>query len=755
MMSGCPLPQNLATLCCVAFILATASLFSSGAGYAAESVLPAVAAEKPNNPIAFNADELQVKDNDRLVIATGHVEIIQNPRILTADRVEYNRETGLMIAEGNVSLMEENQNVVFADRFEITGDLKNGFADHIRLLLADNSRLAAVGGERRDGNKTILQKAVYSPCAPCQEHPEKAPLWQVKARTAVNDEVSKDVIYRDAVLEFAGVPVFYTPYFSHPAPDVYQRSGLLSSSVGSDRELGGVVRTYTYFAIDPYLDTTLEATATANQGEVLGSEWRKRWDFGSLDIGGSLSNSDRSRGIGANKETIDTPVRGHFFANGRFDLNDEWRSGFDILRSTDDTYLREFRYSEEDMLRNRLYAEYFNRRDFASVDAYYFQDLRPGISENSPYVIPVAKYQMLGDPGTTFGGRWKIDTGMQSLYRPQGADSYRTDLSGDWERRWQLPGGFLATTNLGARGDAYITRDQDQSPFSTGSAKNDDTQTRFLPSAQTTVSYPMVADLGWAQHSLEPLASVIVSPSLSNSKQIIIPNEDSRDLEFDSSNLFSDNRFPGDDRVESGTRVIYGLRSGWYGGWGFTRTFLGQSLRLDDDQILPENTGLEDNVSDIVGSLRSQIHDYIDVDYRFRVNQSDLNSRRQEVTSLIGKPSLRANISYLLADGALTTDVPQDREQLYSGLSSALTDTWSVGGYNRRDLGERDGSLATGLYVAYRDECFNLSLNTQRNFTNRSGLESGDTIFLRVGFKNLGELESPNFGPDLFGRNKN
>lgn len=710
---------------------------------------------KQKDPIAFSADELQVTDGDRRVIAIGNVEIIQAPRILNADRVEYDRQTGLMIAEGNVNLTENNQNVVFADRFEITGDLKNGFADHIKILMADDSRLAALGGERRDGSKSVLEKVVYSPCALCKDDPTKPPIWQVKANKAIHDETTQDVIYRDAVLEFAGVPVFYTPYFSHPAPDVYQRSGLLSTTIGSDSDLGGIIRTYSYLALDPYFDATVEATATTKQGELLGTEIRKRWDFGLLDIGGSLSNAERSRGTGSSKQTFDPNGRGHFFANGRFDLTDEWRSGLDIMRASDDTYLREFNYSDEDILRNRLYAEYFNRRDYAAINAYYFQDLRPGIPEDSPYVVPWMNYQMLGDPGETFGGRWQFDTGLQSLYRPEGADSYRFSVAGDWERRWFLPAGFLATANLGAHGDFYITNDQQLSLYSTPTTPNSDTETRFLPDAQATLSWPLMTDMGWARHTLEPIASVITAPQ-TDDDQIMIPNEDSRDLEFDIENLFSRNHFPGHDRMESGTRFIYGLKSGWDGDWGFTRTFLGQSVRLDDDRILPQDSGLEDKSSDLVGSIRGQYGQYVDVDYRFRLDEQDLASRRHELSGSFGTSSLRLNTAYFLAKGVPATDVAQDREQLYTGLSTALTDYWSIGGYNRRDFDDPDaGTLASGLYLAYRDECFDFSINAQRNFTNRSGLDSGDTIYFRLGFKNLGELESPNFGPDLFGRNNN
>ena len=45
----------------------------------------------------------------------------------------------------------------------------------------------------------------------------------------------------------------------------------------------------------------------------------------------------------------------------------------------------------------------------------------------------------------------------------------------------------------------------------------------------------------------------------------LITNEDSRNFEFDDTNLFAINRFPGRDRYEGGPRVNYGLRGAIYG----------------------------------------------------------------------------------------------------------------------------------------------------------------------------------------------
>ena len=49
----------------------------------------------------------------------------------------------------------------------------------------------------------------------------------------------------------------------------------------------------------------------------------------------------------------------------------------------------------------------------------------------------------------------------------------------------------------------------------------------------------------------EPIVSLTTSPVLED--QDDIPNEDSQDIELNPTNLFRANRFPGVDRLDSGT----------------------------------------------------------------------------------------------------------------------------------------------------------------------------------------------------------
>src|SRR3546814_17007927 len=64
---------------------------------------------------------------------------------------------------------------------------------------------------------------------------------------------------------------------------------------------------------------------------------------GELRVAGSATVADREEGDGTIAENR---FRGHIDAEGRFDLDDTWRWGFEANRTTDDTYLRAYDFDD-------------------------------------------------------------------------------------------------------------------------------------------------------------------------------------------------------------------------------------------------------------------------------------------------------------------------------------------------------------------------------------------------------------------------
>lgn len=690
-------------------------------------------------PFLLKADDLTFDDSLGLVVARGNVEISQNNRVLMADTVTYNQKTDVMTASGHVSLMEATGEVTFAEYAEFTDDLKNGVVDSIRMLLADNSRLAANGGRRIGGVTTEMSKAVYSPCDLCKSDPTKAPLWQVKAVRVTHDSVSKDVEYRDATLEIYGVPVGYVPYFSHPDPTVKRRSGFLAPSYGTSTDLGTFIRTPYYWAINDHQDATVSPMYTTDQGLVMAGEYRQRLTNGDLQFSGSYTHpTDPPPGA---------ENRGHIRGSGRFDLDDTWRSGFNVLRSTDDTYLRRYRFpagenlfgSADKALVSSAFVEGFMRRNYARATAYSYQGLRanddPG---KTPLILPLAEYNFRGEPDR-HGGRFNIDSSILSLTRDEGADSRRLSVKSSWNLPHTSSAGDIYNLTASLQTDIYNV-DGVPTPGNPNVLQEGFTG-RAFPQLQFNWRYPFVKHTGTTTQFFEPIAGFVVAPRGGNPDKL--PNEDSLDVEFDDLNLFRDTRFTGVDRVEGGQRVVYGLRGGVYGqNGGSSSAFIGQSYRFNDDSPYAAGTGLDDQLSDVVGRLSISPNNMLDFLYRFRFNAEDMRWRRSEVTMGVGS-RYRLDLTYLFFDEEKSTSQFGDREEISGTLSVGLTDHWRAFAGARRNLAEpNEGFVSLGGGLTYSDECLIFMTSVSRRFTQDRDLVPSTTILFQLVFKNLGEIRS-------------
>ncbi len=691
-------------------------------------------------PVLLSADRISYDEELGIVIASGNVEIAQEARVLMADTVTYNERTNQVVATGNVSLLEPDGNVLFAEYVELTDDMKNGVVRDLGVLMTDNSRFAAAGGRLEGGVRTELRKAVYSPCELCEEDPERAPLWQLKAEKVVHDKRTHDIEYSDVWLEMAGIPVLYTPYLSHPDPTVKRRSGLLAPTVGNDSRLGFVVRTPYYFTIGPDKDATIEPIFTTKERVALAGEYRQRFSDGELETSGSIT---RVRRRGSDGEQLDEDkTRGHIFGSGRFDINETWRWGFDGAYASDDTYLRSYNFSSEDTLTTSPFAEGFRGRNYMSARGYYFQGLRedddPG---DTPIILPLLDYAHIGEPDD-FGGRWSINADLMNLMRTSGTDSRRLSLKLGWMAPFTSSWGDLLTVSASTQSDAYWVQEVTKTNSPTGDTLNGLTG-RFFPQLMIEWRHPFVreAESGAFRQLIEPVAALVLAPNGGNPDKI--PNEDSQDFEFDDTNLFSANRFPGLDRVNGGQRVVYGIKGGVYGNsGGSSEFFLGQSYRFRDDDTFDEGSGLRDRLSDIVGRVQATPSKYLDFLYRFRLARTDLGSIRNEVKLGAGGRALRLNLNYVFFEqNEIGSEFPE-REELNIGVRSQVTEYWSVRASHRRDLTSDGGALSTRFGLDYEDECLAFNVDLERNFFRDRDFESSDTVLFRLLFKSLGEVSS-------------
>ncbi|MSQ85664.1 MAG: LPS-assembly protein LptD [Alphaproteobacteria bacterium] len=691
---------------------------------AAAQTSPEATATK--NSTELQADEMNYEEATDTLKAIGRVEVTRDGRVLLADTVTYNQGTDIAVATGNVSMLDKNGTVMFFDRLEMKGDLKEGFAKEVRVLLADKSRLTSREFRRTEGRYNEMSQATYSACDIVCE--DLAPIWQIKASRVQYDEEAEMVYYRNARVELLGIPMFYTPYLAHPDPTSGRKSGLLLPIISGGRNLGLSYAQPYYINISPDKDATLSPLITTSAGKGMTGEYRQRFGSGEFQLFGSVVGDDADSSKDA---------RGHLRGRARWDMDDKWRSGADVHLASDRTYLRRYNFEAPTWLTTNAYAERFSSHSYFSANTYHFQRQRRTVAVGTtPIIAPLLQYNYVGDQ-TGRSGYFSADANALVLLREEGSDSNRLSAKVGWTLPYTSPLGDIYMLRTTLRTDGYYVRDVarlSRNDTFTGTAG------RVLPEASLEWRFPLVRNDGNAHQLLEPIVMGVVSPTEQNPEKI--PNEDSRDLEFDDTNLFDTQRVSGLDRVEGGARVNYGLRWSAYGArGGSVASFIGQSYRFNRDNTFTPISGLSEKLSDIVGRIDAAPNPYVNLLYRFRLNKDSLGSRRNEFGATLGPEISRLGVSYIFLKQDPTNRALGEREELFTSFSTRLTKYWSLNASHRQDLSPNGGRIRTAFGFTYEDECSIFGLDIADDNTQDRDFKRGLTVLLRFNLKTIGDIK--------------
>src|SRR5437762_6319066 len=729
-----------------------------------------------NAPVVFQADEVQYDEQLGLTVARGHVEISQGGEILLADTVSYNQRTDTVTASGHVSLLSPTGEIAFADFMELRDSMSNAFAQNVRMLLADRSRLAANTARRVNGNRFELRRGVYSPCDLCRDNPSAPPAWQLKAREISDDKEYKLIEFRDVVMEIDGWPIFYAPYLSQPEPGVKRASGFLMPSFGNSNTNGFHFALPYYWAISPDKDLTVSPRYYGRAGPLLAAEYRQRFGNGTLDALGSLNHSNVGTG---GQTSTGHEWRGHVDASGIWDLDDTYRTGFQLQRVSDQTYLLRFGFGVPllNAMISRAYLEGFEPRASTDVNAYLFQPLLPGLGDSTqPIVLPVANRNWQSPPDP-FGGRWNLNANILDIVREVGTQTRRLSLGTEWNRSFADPLGGQYNFSASVRGDGYsigslsaVSNPELPSAFFpvNGQPALAATPTSFVtgrafPQVGLVWSYPLIHRGETTTELIEPIVGGFAAPSSGNRRNI--PDEDSLSFELTDTDLFRRDRLAGYDILDTGQRVDYGTKLGLYEKEGGSyRLLIGQSYRAQPNPFLPPGSGAEKRLSDVVGRMVLSPNSYVDLIYRFRFDANPLANRNQQLGLSVGPQSLRVSGNFVYLPAQLQSDlvtIPTSgqnvvygkREQLSFSVTAKLTRYWSMQASETISLTNStalvnnvpspqasSASLYGSLSAIYQDECMAFI-----GAVTQSGIRSGDvtpgySVLFSVVFKNLGEI---------------
>ena len=691
--------------------------------------------------------DLLIRDGaSKTVTARGGVEARYQGRTLRADEVVYDSTNGVVTARGHVQIINSDGTAQFADEMVLDEDLRAGIAKGFSTRLGGNAKIAAASAVRRSENVTELNKVIYTPCPICAEDGSpKEPSWSIHADKVIQDRTRQIVYYKNAVIEMFGIPVLYAPVFWHADPQAERQSGLLVPKLSFARRRGLSYEQPYLQVISPSQDLIISPQINTNVNPFLNLDWRKRFysgyaeaRFGYTYETDLTSNGDR---LG------DRTSRSYILADGKFDINAKWKWGFTAERTSDDLIFDKYDVgnvfeqrgligADDHRLISQVYTTRQDQRSYLSISAISVQGLRPSDNDRTfPTIAPLVEARW--EPSTpVLGGRLRISGSAVVLGREQsptvaadpGIDSRRATAEANWRSTVTYSNGLRLSPFADVRADLYSVSDLNPALGS------DATVGRAQGVVGVDISYPLIRRDGERTMVIEPLAQVAISPNTHPNPRV--PNEDSTTFEFDETNLFRTDKFPGYDLYEGGQRLNVGVRTSVFYDDGRGGSLLvGRSYRSKPDPMFPARSGLQERQSDWVVAAEVTPIKSLTVFSRARVDSNSTSVRRIEAGADIDLKRVTGYVRYL-RDNQDPTGVK--REDIDFAGQVLLTKHWGVTLYGVRDV-QADVWRRRDFGVFYADDCLRVDVYYQHSETFNRTLGPSDQLSIRLTLATLGD----------------
>jgi len=660
------------------------------------------------------ADSVTYDADTRELLAKGNVVVSYDVTLIEAASISYNSSTGLLRAVGPLRLTTPDGTVTLASLAELSDDLQTGLIQGAQVLLSNNFQISTPEIRRTGGRFTAFYNVVGSSCQVCAERP--VPIWQIRARRVIHDQAKSRYYFEGATFVALGLPILYLPRLSMPDPTVDRATGVLVPNFTVSNAYGNGLKLPYYIVLGDHSDATITPFITSNGATIFEAEYRRRFANGHLNLLGALALQDPLGGNG-----------GFLAADASFRFGDNYEAFADINFTSKDGFLRRFGYDDTDRLESSFGLRRYGDRGFLNASVVQFQSLREDdIAAEIPIVLPEITWRRTFIEPLT-GGSTAFTLETVGLYRSGGRDLLRASASGDWRRDWSVPFGVRLTTFAETHLNLYRVWDD--------GAYSNDVLKVFTPILGAELRWPLAMTRGEVLHMVEPVAQIIYTVPIGFND--VVPNEDSLQLEFDETNLFAVNRFPGANVYESGLRANVGASyrrfdpTGWIFGLDVGRVY-----RWEDTGQFTTESGLGGTVSDVLAAVRFELPEHLRLINRFLIGD-EFEIKRGEAEITLDYDRFNIEASYVFLAPNVSVDTPDARSEIQLAADWRIGQNWEAAAEWRYDLIAQE-PVYGALGLTYGNECIEVEVAIGRRFTDSPNFPAATTYNIAIKLAGLG-----------------
>jgi LPS-assembly protein len=688
------------------------------AATAAVAVLPALAqaqvvVKDKNGPITINADRMTGRP-DREVHFENNVEITRGPTVINADRGTYRVVEDEVEASGDIRMLRFGD-FYTGDALKLNLDSGAGFVTNPSYKLQKNN--AQGKAERIDfesEDRATVKEASYSTC----EGPD--PDWYLKSGLLELDRERDTGRAKSTVVYFKGVPILGAPSLSFPLSDA-RKSGVLPPTIGTTNTGGFELTVPYYFNIAPNRDLTLYPKLITRRGLQLGADGRY--------LGETYSGETRLEALADDQQTH---TNRYAITSTHFQAFDQGRGnfGWNINAASDDNYpvdfARSITASAQRLLLRESTVNYGRGIWTLGLRATNYQVLQDPLAPIARPYDRLPQMTLQASRQDLNGFDWTFYSELTRFWHPDMVRGDRLVVNPSISYPMLHPGYFMVP-KLSLHSTEY--RLDNNTPGAPNSLS------RNLPtfSFDSGLVFERDADFfgNAVKQTLEPRLFYVYTPFRDQS---LFPNFDTSETDFNYPQLFSENRFVGQDRISDANQVTAALVTRYIEPSGAERArfAIGQRYYFSQPRVTL-GTPIDQSRSDLLLAAAARISQAVNTEANIQYSQSLRTTVRANYGVRWQPGPMRVlNVEYL-------RDLPNALEQVDISSQWPIAQRWF--GVGRVNYSLADKKIAESLLgFEYKADCWVFRAVAQRTPTSSQTATTG--FFLQLELNGLSRIGS-------------
>jgi LPS-assembly protein len=639
------------------------------------------------SPAVIEADSMAGKAKGQIE-ATGNATLRQGGQSIRADTLLFNQNTHEVDAQGGV-MLEQDGNTIGGPHLQFNMDTGAGNMEQPQYYLKENDAHGSADMLHiLDRRHYSLDKATYTTCPAGNQD------WYLKMGTLDLDREQQIGAAWNTTVNFKGVPILYSPWMDFPLGN-QRKSGLLSPIFGSTVNGGTELTLPYYWNIAPNFDATIAPREMTKRGLMLNNEFRY---LGTI-YGGELHYDVLPNDKIANLDrTLFSLNHNQTFGGNLFGY-------INYTRVSDDAYFRDLGNSLSATSQANLLQE-------AGLNL---------IEENWTSTLRVQKYQTLQDPAapiivpyarmpqvtvdaqqTRSGVNFAFAGEYADYVHPTEVNGSRLALIPSISRPLVKDSAYYVTPKLALNGTYYSMGANNYADLPNAS--------RIMPifSVDSGASFERESNAlsGDYLQTLEPRAFYVYIPYRNQSE---LPNFDSALANFDFTQIFTENRFSGNDRIGDANQVTLAATSRYLdqnSGAERLKVMVGERFSFITPQVNLATPATSAGRSDILLAVSGQRTKAWSLDSEFQYDPNESHLQLFNFTSHYHPEAGKTfNMGYRIQRDTM--------RQVDFSTQWPLINHWEIVG--RWNYSLRDSRILEGIAgLEYNQSCWTLRIVTQR-----------------------------------------